>query len=196
MSEQFETSESIVAAIYQGDRNAEEALVRKYGRALSYILGKRTGDSERAADLQQETFLVVIQKLRSKPLDDPSKLAAYLQSTAVNLFIGEIRKESRRKTSADSSLVEAMARSSEDSYQTLLRREAGAATRQLIEELKNDRDRQILKLYYLQDKDKLEICDELELSHRHFDRVISRARLRFKELIEDQVDDLSTEAIS
>ncbi len=196
MSEQFETSESIVAAIYQGDRNAEEALVRKYGRALSYILDRRTGDKERAADLQQETFLIVIQKLRNKPLEDPSKLAAYLQSTAVNLYIGEIRKESRRKTSPDSTLIDAIARSTEDVYQDLLRQQAGSATRQMLDELNNERDREILKLYYLDDKDKTEICDELDLSHRHFDRVISRARLRFKSLIEDQLDDLSSEALS
>jgi RNA polymerase sigma-70 factor (ECF subfamily) len=196
LSEQFETSESIVAAIYQGDRNAEEALVRKYGRALSYILDRRTGDKERAADLQQETFLIVIQKLRNKPLEDPSKLAAYLQSTAVNLYIGEIRKESRRKTSPDSTLIDAIARSTEDVYQDLLRQQAGSATRQMLDELNNERDREILKLYYLDDKDKTEICDELDLSHRHFDRVISRARLRFKSLIEDQLDDLSSEALS
>jgi RNA polymerase sigma-70 factor (ECF subfamily) len=153
------------------------------------VLEKRTGDRERAKDLQQEAFLIVLQKLRAEPLQDPSKLSAYLQNTAINLYIGEVRKEIRRNTTADSELIDAFAGTETDQFQELVQARAQAAVKQIIKELKNERDRKILTLYYIEESDKEQICQELDLSLRHFDRVISRARTRFRQLIEDNPDE-------
>ncbi|NKB33114.1 MAG: sigma-70 family RNA polymerase sigma factor [Pseudomonadales bacterium] len=193
MSKLFETPEAIIAGISKGDQEAETAMIEKYGRALMYILEKRTGDKERAKDLQQETFLVVLQKLRREPLSDPTKLAAYLQNTAVNLHIGEIRKEVRRKTSPNSDYIEAIESSNNDAYRDLVNARSKVAVKQLLEELQNARDRKILTLYYIEEKDKVSICEILDLSHRHFDRVISRARSRFREIVESRKDEIPLE---
>ncbi len=191
---QFETSDAIVTGIVEGDRNAEQAMIEKYGPALTYLLEKRTGDRETAKDIQQEAFLIVLQKLRKEPLSDPSKLSAYLHNTAVNIFIGEKRKEARRNTTFDTTLLDTIAESCDDQYLNLVRERAQSAVKQMIYDLQNARDRQILTLYYIEDIDKDLICQVLELSSRHFDRVISRARARFKELVEDgSNDDLQPE---
>ena len=196
MSQLFETSEDIVAGINKGDREAETAMIKKYGRALIYILERRTGDKERAKDLQQETFLIVLQKLRREPITDPTKLAAYLQRTAVNLYIGEVRKDIRRNTNPDSEIVAAIADTQEDQLTKLLKDRSKFAIRQLINELGNDRDRKILMLYYIHEHEKSLVCEELNLSTRHFDRVISRARSRFRELVENNVEKIPLEVIS
>jgi RNA polymerase sigma-70 factor, ECF subfamily len=44
------------------------------------------------------------------------------------------------------------------------------------------RDRRLLRGYYVLDQDKEALCQELELSQEHFDRVLHRARARFREL--------------
>lgn len=186
MSALFETSEAIVAGIHKGEREAEIAMVEKFGRALMYILERRTGDKERAKDLHQEAMLVVLQKLRTEPIADPTKLAAYLHNTAINLHIGEIRKEARRKTTPNSELIESIENSNTDQYLHLVQSRSADAVRQLLNELENDRDRKILTMYYIEEEDKTQICELLELSHRHFDRVISRARSRFKDLVEQE----------
>ena len=48
------------------------------------------------------------------------------------------------------------------------------------------RDRDILVRFYLNDEAKEEICRELRLSEEHFNRVIFRARNRFRELLEQR----------
>ncbi len=189
----FETSEAIVAGIKIGNKLAEHAMVEKYGGTLIYILEKRTGDRERAKDLQQETFLIVLQRLRSDSLSDPSKLSAYLQKTAINLYIGEVRKDIRRNTTVDSSLLDALAENDGHQYQQLLEVRAKESIQKMLSELQNNRDREILTLFYIEDIDKENICQELELSYRHFDRVISRARLRFRNLVEERHDEIPLE---
>lgn len=193
MSAEYGTSESIVSGIKKGDRLAEEALVLKYGTALQYVLERRTGDSDKARDLQQDTFVIVLQKLRSDSLNDPSKLGAYIQKTAINLHIGDVRKEVRRGTFTNSELIDSQVDGEGNQYQALVQYRARYAVGRLIAELHNDRDKKILTLFYIEDLDKELVCEKLKLSYRHFDRVISRARLRFKELVESRQDEIPIE---
>jgi len=61
------------------------------------------------------------------------------------------------------------------------------STRQMLSELSTDRDRQLLQLYYLEEREKAEICQQLALSPAHFDRVLYRAKQRFRKLLLKQV---------
>lgn len=184
LSSSPETPEGLVSAIGKGNSHAETVLLEKYYRKVLFILRKRTGNEEQARDLCQEAFRVVLERLRREPLDEPGKLPSYLLNTAINLHIGEIRKSERRKTHADSDYLDAVADEESSHFDMLARERARRAVRGLLEELDNERDRRILYLYYIDEMDKEEVCTELDLSHRHFDKVISRARKRFKDLLD------------
>jgi hypothetical protein len=54
----------------------------------------------------------------------------------------------------------------------------------MLEEMPVARDREVLVRFYLDDEDRETICRELRLSEEHFNRVIFRARNRFRELVE------------
>jgi DNA-directed RNA polymerase specialized sigma24 family protein len=54
----------------------------------------------------------------------------------------------------------------------------------MLDEMPAERDREILVRFYLNDEDKEQICRDLRLSEEHFNRVIFRARNRFRELVE------------
>lgn len=56
--------------------------------------------------------------------------------------------------------------------------------RRLIGELPTDRDRQLLLRFYVAEEEKERICSDLGLDSLHFNRVLFRARHRFKELLE------------
>jgi len=58
----------------------------------------------------------------------------------------------------------------------------------LIEQMKVPRDREILYRFYVRDQGKPLICDALDLSNAHFDRVINRARNRFRALVEQELE--------
>ena len=53
--------------------------------------------------------------------------------------------------------------------------------REMLSEIRIERDREILTRYYVADQDKKTICDALQLQPDQFDKLISRARKRFKE---------------
>jgi len=60
----------------------------------------------------------------------------------------------------------------------------GRGARRMLDEMPAERDRDLLVRFYLNDEAKEEICRELRLSEQHFNRVIFRARNRFRELLE------------
>lgn len=179
----YETPALIATAIYQGDSRAEAALFERYYKPTLYILERQTGDHEQARDLCQEAFCIMLERLRTQPLADPDKLAAFLHTVAVNLHIADVRKAARRKTNADQDKVERMADNSQNQYRALLRERSAEAVRVLVEAMDNPRDRALLRGFYIEERDKDDLCAELDLSQRHFDKVLFRAKQRFKDLV-------------
>jgi len=174
----------LVARIGRGARDAEEAMVRRYGPGLLYLLKRRTRDADLALDLRQDTFRVAIEKLRAGPLDEPERLAAYLRGVALNLWIAHQRKHARRATTADSDAVEAAADAGERGpFENVSRAQVRDAVGVLLDELGTPRDREILKRVYLRDEDKEDVCAALGVDATHFNRVLFRAKQRFRELL-------------
>ena len=64
----------------------------------------------------------------------------------------------------------------------LLADERAMIARKVLEELDSDRDRQILFRFYVADDSKAQICADLGLSSLHFNRVLFRARERYRAL--------------
>lgn len=179
-----EVSAELVRRIQAGDSAAETELVERYSRGLLYMLRRTAGDPALAEDLHQETFRVVLERLRERGLEEPERLAGFLHRTAKNLFIGGHRKAARRKTGGDDEALAEVADPAPDPLRDTLRDEEAALVRRLIGELDTDRDRRILYRFYIAEEDKERICADLGLSSLHFNRVLFRARQRFKELLE------------
>lgn len=179
----YETPAQLATAISRGDKRAEAILYARYYRPTLFILERKTGDTELARDLCQDAFCITLERLRVQPLSDPDKLPSFLHSTALNLLIAEIRKADRRKTFTDQALLDVVVDSTQNQYRQLLRERSGEAVRRLIEAMDNSRDRMLLYQFYIEEKDKAQVCAELGLSQRHFDRVLFRAKQRFKELL-------------
>lgn len=170
--------------ISRGEPAAEEELVRRYSRGLTFHLRRMTRDPAAADDLHQETFRVVLERLRDRGLDDPDRLSGFILRTGRNLFLGQWRKASRRGETLDPGEVELTAQE-HSPLEEQLREEQASAVVSLLDELHTDRDRQILFRFYVAEEAKGEICDELELSEEHFNRVLFRARQRFRRILEE-----------
>ena len=52
-----------------------------------------------------------------------------------------------------------------------------------MSELSVERDRQLLSAYFFEGKGKEELCNELDLSTEHFDKVLHRAKTRLKQAL-------------
>lgn len=174
----------LVRRIAAGDASAEGELVQRYSRGLLYLLRRLGAPPELADDLHQETFRIVLERLRRRELDDPAGLAGFLRGIAHNLMTAERRKTARRRTNPDEEQLEQAVHPAPSQLSSVLFDEEAATVRKLIGELPNDRDRQLLLRFYVAEEDKESICADLGLESLHFNRVLFRARQRFKELLE------------
>jgi RNA polymerase sigma-70 factor (ECF subfamily) len=71
-----------------------------------------------------------------------------------------------------------------DAMEQMLRAEQQALVRQILEELPVERDRDLLRRYYLGQESKERIQADHRLTSLQFNRVLHRARKRFQELWE------------
>lgn len=148
------------------------------------MLRQRTADWDLAADIHQDTFVIVIERLRSGQFKPPFHLAAFIRQTAVNLHISQLRKQHRRSTIGDDEWInEHVDDPTAGPIASLESNEARELVRQLVNEMRTDRDREILRRFYLSEESKHSVCKELDLDSTHFDRVLFRARQRLRQLL-------------
>jgi RNA polymerase sigma-70 factor (ECF subfamily) len=178
-----DTSEGLAGRVLRGETAAEEALVKRFQRGVMQILLSETPDRELARDLTQETFVIVIERLRAGPLDDPMRLAGYVAQTARNLLIAETRRFVRRKTHLDPDAVDAAADDTSRQEQTREADSAAEVVRKLLTQLKSERDREVMVRFYLDEESKASICTDLRLTDLQFNQVLFRARDRLRHLL-------------
>ncbi len=174
---------ALVTRVRAGDAAAESDLVARYSRGLAFLLRRSTGNPAWADDLHQETFRIVIERLRGAGLDQPERLAGFIRRTARNLLLADHRRSARRRT-GDLSVPENLRDPSPSPLGRLLQDERAHLVRRLVGELRTGRDREILYRYYLAEDAKEHICRDLGLSDVHFNRVLFRARQRLRELLQ------------
>jgi len=182
-SEEPEIAAELAHRIAAGDAAAETELVERYSRGLLFMLRRATGNPALADDLHQDTFRIVLERLRSKGLAQPERLAGFLRRTARNLHIAHVRKKTRRKTDGFDEAQPPTDPAPGQLRQALLAEEA-RLVHEILRELDTERDREVLHRFYILEEAKERICADLELSSLHFNRVLFRARQRFRTQLE------------
>jgi RNA polymerase sigma-70 factor, ECF subfamily len=174
----------LVSRIRAGDQRAEEELVERYRRGVAIVLRREVRHAVVAADLTQETFRIALEKIRRGDLREPEKLSGFICSLARNLAIGHHRQSSREESLTEIELAQTLPDPAPGQLEELLQKEKAAIVRQVINELPTERDRQVLFRFYIAEEEKEQICADLGLTGLHFNRVLFRARQRYKELYE------------
>lgn len=150
---------------------------------LRALILRRVRDPEVAADILQDAAVTTLEKLRMGEIARPENLGGYLYRVALNHLRNHRRKDRSAVSSADA-LDELPASENDADWERVRGRQWATAARRMLEEMPVARDREVLVRFYLDDEDRETICRELRLSEEHFNRVIFRARNRFRELVE------------
>jgi RNA polymerase sigma-70 factor (ECF subfamily) len=178
----------IAGRIAGGDAQAEALLIKRVRPGLLMVLSARCpNDRELAADLCQETLIIVLNRLRSRSMEDPSRVAAFAAQTARQLAFDAHRRFAARKTTVDTDAVleaadEAACETPTDN--SAERASVNALVRRLVAELSHDRDREILRRFYLLEQDKSEICSSFGIAPAAFDQLVFRARARLRKMLD------------
>ncbi len=175
----------LVLAIAAGSTEAERSFVERYGRGVRTLVVRacRPGDPI-VDDIVQDVLLTVLARLRAGALNDPNALPAYLQATIAHATRAEYRKRGQRGDNVDVELLENLPGSEAGPAERLHQRHLRQAMAHLVEALPVARDRAVLRGFYLEDRDRDELCAELGIDELHFRRVLHRARERLRALIE------------
>ena len=160
------------------------AVYRDYPGLRALIL-RRVRDPEVAADILQDAAVTTLEKLRSGEIAHPENLGGYLYRVAINHLRNHRRKD-RTALSSPEQLEELRDAVDDPDWERVGRPQWAAAARRMLEEMPAARDRELLERFYLNDEEKDTICRELNLSQEHFNRVIFRARNRFRDLLEQR----------
>lgn len=182
-AEQPVSARELADRIRSGDSSAERELYLRYARGLRFLVRQRDNDDQLAQDVVQDCFRIALQQLRSGRLENPDALAGFLRGITLNL-ISEYRRAGRRANLAefDEDTPDLCVDESSGPLEVTTRSERRDLIRRLIAELPVERDRQLLWRYHVLDQDKPAICAALNLTPDHFDRVLHRAKNRFRAL--------------
>lgn len=176
----------LAARIRGGSREAEDELFQRYKRGVSVIINRYLSNPTDIEELVHETFIISVKKIRRGEIREPEKLSGFVCGIAKKLAQVRFRK-SQRESLTDIDEMQPAVDPERGPLEQLLLKEQAEIVRQVIGELRMERDRQIITRFYLLDEDKESICASLNLTSAHFNRVIFRALARFKELYEERL---------
>jgi RNA polymerase sigma-70 factor (ECF subfamily) len=179
----------LVSRIRGGDQQAEAELVERYNRVVMNIIRRSLGDSTIADDLYQETFFIVIEKIREGGVREAERLSGFVCGVARNRVIKHFQRTARQERSIETEEAVSLPHPAHDQLEELLRKECADIVRQILKEMTNERDIQVLFRFYLAEDDKEQICADLGLTSLQFNLVLHRARERYRELYERIIRD-------
>jgi len=190
----------LVRRARQGDFQAFDALVARYGRRLYHLGRQIVGRRQDAEEVVQQTFLSVIEHF--KDFREQSRFASWLMRIATNHALALLRKRSRRRTVPladdrsqerydDIPHPEFIAQWRETPEQIATRRE----TRQLLDRALDELDEEYRLVFLLRDVEGLsstETAEALGISVPNVKVRLLRARLMLRERLTRQFGDEMT----
>jgi RNA polymerase sigma-70 factor (ECF subfamily) len=166
-----------------GDAVTEQHFVNHFSNVIRLSLRYRLRSWQLIDDIRQETFLRVLNFLRSdRSLDHPERLGAYVHSVCINVMMELLRASTRHPPLPEEAHRVADGRESP---------EADAVTEQrkrLVQQVLGDlpeKDRQILRSVFLEDGDKEEICIRFHVNRDYLRVLVHRAKLKFKAVLDE-----------
>ena len=177
-------SGELARKITKGDDQASNEFITINYRWLLFIVRRKFSRSNNHEDIVQDTFMLVIGKLKQGLIHNPDAIMAYLRTAAINIGFEYLRKDQKYISALDQDLINSIEDSKADILPTIIWDNKLSYVKQAIEGLKKARDREILNSFYFKDQSKKNICEKLQLSVEHFDRVLYRAKERLKKLVE------------
>jgi RNA polymerase sigma-70 factor (ECF subfamily) len=177
------STEAVDAKVLAVDSISHLTSVYRDFPGLRALILRRVRDPEVAADILQDATVTTLEKLRSGEIANPENVGGFLYRVALN-HLRNYRRKDRSNVSNSDELDELANPDGDAEWNLIGRPQWTAAVQRVLRELPTARDRDLLMRFYLQDEDKDQICQALSLTEEHFNRVIFRARNRFRELLE------------
>lgn len=175
--------------IMSGDTTAENEFVRLNHSWLLFIVRRQFPQSSHHEDILQDAFMLVLSKLKQGAINKPESIVSFLRTTAINIGYEYLKKDKKFTSAIDQNYIDFIQDTNDGILSKIIWNDKLNYVQQVIQELRKQRDKDILMGFYFHNKSKNTICENSNLTAEHFDRVIYRAKQRLKELINNTGND-------
>jgi RNA polymerase sigma-70 factor (ECF subfamily) len=156
---------------------------RYFGDLLTIKLRSRLRSPAQIEDVRQETFVRVFSALRKRRVASPGALGAFVNSVCNNVLLETYRSGGRVEPLDDTQEDPVDLGASAES--TLLTEESRERVRQVLTSLP-DRDQQLLRMLFFDERDKDDICRELQVDRNYLRVLLHRAKAAFRQRLNDE----------
>jgi RNA polymerase sigma-70 factor (ECF subfamily) len=171
-------NESYIARLTAHDAEVEKHFTSYFNELLVLKLRRRVRSPQLIEDVCQETFLRVLQVLRKEGgLHHPERLGAFVNNVCNNVLLEKFREAGRHGPMPMKPNDPADTRIDLDSG--MVTRERKAIVEQVLAEL-SEKDCELLRKVFLEERDKDEVCREMDVNSEYFRVLLHRARAHFK----------------
>lgn len=186
--ELFAFTREYVELLREGDPSTEQHFVAYFDQLLRIKLRAKFLPLETVEDLRQETYIRTLLQIRRDGLRQPERLGAFVNSIC-NYVLQEFYRAQRRTTPLNENHAEKPdpAVSQEGLMISL---QLKHRVREVLEELP-ERDRQLLRAFFLDEKEKDELCRELGVDREYLRVLLHRAKDKFRVLYNKDKESLS-----
>lgn len=164
--------------LQRGDVHTERHFAAYFGELIRLKMRSRLSSAEAIEDVRQETFVRVLTMVRADEIREPERLGALVNSVCNNVLLEHYRAKRRTAASIDEVPEESFV-AAEPTGTGAESREAQLLVRKILSDLP-ERDRRLLQLVLLEERDKDAVCAELGLSREYLRVLVHRAKQSFK----------------
>src|SRR5260370_38297140 len=171
-------NENYLARLAARDAEVEKHFTSYFSELLALKLRSRVRSPQLIEDVCQETFLRVLQVLsKDGGLHRPERLGAFVNTVCNNVLREKFREAGRHSPMPDEPPDPVGTRIDLDS--DMVTRERKAVVERVFAQL-SEKDCELLRKVFLEERDKDEVCREMEVNSEYLRVLLHRARAHFK----------------
>jgi len=168
-----------------GDLDTQRHFTRYFGDLLDIKLRNRLRSPQLMEEVRQETFLRVLLYLRRTELEHPERLGAFVNSVCNNVLFEVFRSESRLKPMPEH-MTDPVDESASAEH-SLVTEQRGAEVRKILATMP-EKDRELLRQIFFEERDKDEICRSFQVDRGYLRVLLHRAKNRFRAVMEQGLE--------
>ena len=176
----FETfDEAYTARLRSGDSTTEAHFVGYFGKLLDLKLRARVRSKDDVEDLKQETFFRVLRLVRSPGgVRDAERLGPLVNSVCNHVMSEQYRKNQRVEP-LDIEAAHRIPSQAQSALGRMLAKHQQETVQFVLGEL-NTRDQKMLRLVFLEEADKDDVCREFGVEREYLRVLLHRAKNAFR----------------
>jgi RNA polymerase sigma-70 factor, ECF subfamily len=165
----------------QGDPETERHFTSYFSNAIGLKLRNRVRTRHLIDEIRQETFARVLKYLQSgKPIQYPERFGGFVQAVCNNVMLEVLRSEFTHRQTGEAAIDPPDHRVKFD--KDIVTDERKQAVRDILSEMP-EKDRTLLRMVFLDEDERAEICKRLKVDTDYLRVLLYRAKERFREIV-------------